>query len=121
MKVKRMLLLFAVIATLVVGYLVAQARDKDDAGKTVTATGCLSKGDEAGEFYLSADSGRRYELRSDKVSLSDHVGHKVTVTGTPQKESEAEEREEGKHNEAAENEAPNLQVTDLHMVSTSCK
>lgn len=123
MKFTRMLLLMAVVAVLVFWYLGVRAEDRDDqqAGKTATATGCLSKGDEAGEFYLTADDGKRYELRSDKVTLADHVGHKITVTGTTEKESEAEEHKEGKHNESAEDEAANLRVTNLKMVSSSCK
>lgn len=123
MRLKRLLLVIGVFAALAFWHFAAQAQDRDDqAAKAKTVTGCLAKGDEPNEFYLTADDGKRYEVRSDKVTLADHVGHKVTVKGTAAKESkEAEEREEGQHKEAAEANAENLQVSDLQMVSTSCK
>ncbi len=124
MKLTRLLLLIAVLAALSLWYLGASAQDKDDQnnkGKTATVTGCLAKGDEANEFYLTTDDGKRYELRSDKVSLADHVGHKITVTGTAVKESEENEADENPSKEAAEKDAGNLQVTKVQMVSDSCK
>jgi serine/threonine-protein kinase RIO1 len=118
-----LLLLIVVLAALSLWYLGASAQDKDDQtnkGKTATVTGCLAKGDEANEFYLTTDDGKRYDLRSDKVSLADHVGHKITVTGTAVKESEESEARENPSKEA-EKEAGNLQVTKVQMVSESCK
>ena len=47
-----------------------------------TATGCLQKGDESGEYALTTKDGKKYGLRSSSVDLSKHVGHTVTVTGT---------------------------------------
>ncbi len=129
-KVLYMLLTLALVVGLSSWYLVAQAQDKNEqnaAGKNITVTGCLAKGESPKEFHLTSDDGKRYELRSDSVSLSDHVGHKVTVKGTTGKESEAEERGENEKNEArqkneaGENNAANLQVTDLQMVSNTCK
>lgn len=123
MKLRTPLFLIAVVAMISLWSLAAKAEQKKDEsrGKT-TVTGCLSKGDEPNEFYLTSDNGKRYELRSDNVALGDHVDHKITVTGTPSKESEeTEEREGGRHNEAAEHNAGNLQVTNVKMVSTSCK
>jgi hypothetical protein len=118
-------LLIAVLAALSLWYLGASAQDRDDQsqkGKATTITGCLAKGDEPGEFHLTTDDGKRYELRSDQVSLAGHVGHKITVTGTSVKESEENEREENERRGAAENkEAGNLQVTKVQMVSDSCK
>jgi len=117
MYLKRTLLLVAAVAAVMICYCATQAQDKNDkqVGNAVTATGCLSKGDEPGEFYLSADNGKRYELRSDTgLSL-------IMWVGTARKESEVEERVERKHKESAENEAANLQVTDVQMVSTNCK
>jgi hypothetical protein len=37
--------------------------------------------DSAKEFMLTGDDGSTWEVRSDKVALADHVGHKVTATG----------------------------------------
>lgn len=123
MKLKGLLLLIGLFAAVAVWPFAAQAQDTDDqAAKAKTVTGCLAKVDEPNEFYLTADDGKRYEVRSDRVALADHVGHKVTVKGTAAKESdEVEEREEEWHKEAAEGNVGNLQVSDLQMVSTSCK
>ncbi len=126
-KVLYMLLTLALVVGLSSWYLVAQGQDKDEqnaAGKTISVTGCLAKGESPKEFHLTSDDGKRYELRSDTVSLGDHVGHKVTVKGTAVNESKDEDRDEdekGEKNEARESNATNLQVTDLQMVSNTCK
>jgi hypothetical protein len=124
-KVVYMLLAFAVVVALSSWYLAAQVQDKDEqagTGKSVTVTGCLAKGDSPNEFYLSGDNGQKYEVRSDSVPLSEHVGHKVKVTGTTMKESASEEKEEkGERNEAGEHEAANLQVSKVEHLSTTCK
>ncbi len=84
--------------------------------------GCLQKGDEADEFSITGEDGKTYGLRSSAVDLSKHLGHKVTVTGTLKAESyekEKEETEEHEKKEAAE--AGDIRVTNLKMVSDSCK
>src|SRR5882724_9954838 len=55
----------------------------------------LQKGDEPGEVSLTGEDGRSWELHSTAVKLDDHIGHKVTVTGTVTRESKAEEKKEG--------------------------
>jgi hypothetical protein len=71
---------------------IASAQEKSASGKT-TVTGCLQKGDEPGEYSITGEDGKTYGLRSKAVSLSEHLGHKVTVTGTLRPESaEKEER-----------------------------
>lgn len=123
MKTTRPMFLILAFVALSFWIVAAQAQDRDQqsTGKNTSVTGCLAKGDSPNEFYLTADDGKKYELRSDKVSLADHVGHKVTVTGTAAAESKAEDRDEDEKKEAAENKAGNLQVTNLQMVSNSCK
>jgi hypothetical protein len=59
----------------------ASAQEKSAGGKT-TVTGCLQKGDEAGEYSITGEDGKTYELRSKTVKLSQHLGHKVTISGT---------------------------------------
>ena len=93
----------------------------------VEVTGCLQKTDEAGEFSITGEDGKKWDLRSESVKLSKHVGHKVTVTGTPYHETEAEEAKEEKaeKNEAAEKESKetkeaHLRVTGLKMISENC-
>jgi hypothetical protein len=53
------------------------------AQQPTTVTGCLSKGAGPGTFNIKGDDGKSYELNSKTVGLDGHVGHKVTVTGTP--------------------------------------
>jgi len=75
------------------------AQDKQDTtkSKTKTVTGCISKGDNPGEYKLAAKDGSTWELRSNEtdtkssnesagktalsVNLAQHVGHTVTATG----------------------------------------
>jgi hypothetical protein len=120
-----MLLVLAVVVALSACYLLAQGQDKDDhavAGKSVNVTGCLAKGDSPNEFHLTAENGQKYEIHGDSAQLSEHVGHKVKVTGTTIKESAAEEREEkAEHKGAGEHEAANLQVSKVEHLSTTCK
>jgi hypothetical protein len=91
---------------------------------TKTVTGCLQKGDEAGEFSIVGEDGKLWGLRSSTVKLQDHVGHKVTVTGTASRESKAEaekEKKEGQvENAAQKEEYGDLRVTSLKMVSDTC-
>lgn len=85
--------------------------------KALTVTGCLQKGDEANEFAITGTDGKNYELVSSSVKLSEHVGHKVSVTGTAigEKNEADEKREQG------EGWSGKLKVSSLKMVSESCK
>ena len=87
-------------------------------------TGCLQKGDAAGEFSIAGEDGKVWGLRSSAVKLEDHVGHKVTVAGTATGESKADatkEKKEGTVEKAAQkDEYRDLRVTSLTMVSDSC-
>jgi len=110
----------------------AVAQEKHEgksAGRTKTVTGCLEKSDEAGEFAITGEDSKRWELRSSTVKLDEHVGHKVTVTGATTRESKAEEKRESKAEEKKEGqmekasgkeEYGELRVTSLKMVSDSC-
>ena len=95
------------------------------AGAKTTVTGCLQKGDEAKEFSIAGEDGKTYGLRSSSVDLSKHVGHKVTVTGKLKPESSEMEKKESKATEAHEKMAPteagDIHVTNLTMVSDTCK
>ena len=121
-RITRLLILAAV--SLVLGLYVTSAgfaQAKSAGGKT-TVTGCLQKGDEPDEFSIAGEDGKTYGLRSSAVDLSKHLGHKVTVTGNLKAESyekEKGEREEHEKKEAAE--AGDIRVTNLKMVSDSCK
>jgi len=95
------------------------------AGGKATVTGCLQKGDEADEFSITGEDGKTYGLRSSAVDLSKHLGHKVTVTGTLKAESaESNEKEKGEseeHEKKETAEVGDIRVTNLKMVSETCK
>ena len=106
--------IFVLVLALILGAMVSRAhesQEKPKNGKNVTITGCLQKGDEAGEYSILAKDGKRYGLRSKKVDLSKHVGHTVTVSGRTMREE----------NESGEGEYADLTVGSLKMVSESCK
>ena len=69
-----------------IGWTLAQDTSNDTKSKANTRTiaGCLSKGENSpssNEYLLTANDGSTWEVRSDTVSLADHVGHKVSATG----------------------------------------
>jgi len=45
-----------------------------------TVKGCLQDSD--GNYTLTADSGKTYQLQGDTAKLSAHVGHEIQVTGS---------------------------------------
>ena len=102
----------------------ASAQEKSAGGKT-SVTGCLQKGDEAGEYSITGEDGKMYGLRSKIVKLSEHVGHKVTVTGTLRAESAEKEKGEKaeveEHEKGERAEAGDIRVTNLKMVSDKCQ
>ena len=102
--------------------LIAQtAAPEKKAEKSQTVTGCLQKGDEAGEFSLKGEDGKTWGLRSTSVKLDQHIGHQVTVTGSTTHETKAEEKKEGQvENAGSKMEYADLTVTSLKMVSDSC-
>ena len=85
-------------------------------------TGCLQKGSEPGGFNIVGEDGKIWELHSKKVTLADHVGHTVSVTGSPEKMSDAQEQkiEASENKEAAGKEHGDLRVSALKMVSETC-
>src|SRR5438067_13302776 len=120
----RLCILFAFEFALAVSAFVtptASAQEKMASGKT-TVTGCLQKGDEPGEYSITGEDGKTYGLRSKAVNLSQHLGHKVTITGTLRPESAEKEKGEAEEHEKKEAaEAGDIRVTDLKMVSDTCK
>jgi hypothetical protein len=98
-----------------------QENQEKSASKTNVVTGCLQKGDQPDEFSITGEDGKSWDLRSSTVKLSDHVGHQVTVTGSPTRETKAEEKKEGQvQNAGQKGELGELRVISLKMVSQSC-
>jgi hypothetical protein len=102
----------------------AHEKMQKSANPMKTVTGCLQKGDEPGEFAITGEDGKVWGLRSSAVKLEDHVGHKVTVTGSASAESKAEEKKEKKEGEVEKasnkGEYGDIRVASLKMVSDSC-
>lgn len=77
--------------------------------KSVTVTGCVQAGAQAGDFTLTATDGKTYKLNSSaSTPLKDHVGHKVTIKGKMMPA------------EAQGDSGGEIQVSSLTMVSQSC-
>ena len=109
--------ILAFVLALGFGALAGTTQEKTTNGKAVSVTGCLQKGDEAGEYSITSEDGKRYALRSKTVGLAQHVGRKMTVTGTQVRE----ENEEKEKKEAGGGEYADLRVTSLKMISEGCK
>ena len=90
-------------------------------------TGCLSKGESANEYLLTASDGSTWEVNSNTaVSLGEHVGHTVTLKGVVANAKAHNMKEDAKAAAAdagvkkTDTEHGHLKVTSLKMVSESC-
>jgi len=72
------------------------AEAKSEAKGNVTVTGCLQRGDDAGEFSIVARDGKAWDIHSTTIKLDSHLGHTVTVTGPRAHESKVQEKAEEK-------------------------
>jgi hypothetical protein len=90
-------------------------------------TGCLSKGDSAKEFLLTGTNGSTWEVRSDAVALGEHVGHTVTATGVVSNvkmhnmKEDVQETAKDSGMTKTNKEHGHMKITDVKMVSDSCK
>src|SRR6202040_1944442 len=122
------LLLYVVLAGLTSAWALAQDTDTKSKGEVRSITGCLSKGDSADEFLLTANDGSTWEVRSNNaVDLASHVGHTIEAKGVVSHAKMHNMKEDTK--DAAKDsgmkksstEHANLKVTDVHMVGDSCQ
>jgi len=124
MKIRRILGFLVFIALSATWLYAAPQMGSDKDSGTKTITGCLQKGVESEGFFLISTQGKHWELYPENgVSLAEHVGHKVTVTGTVAHRS-ADQEKVSQPNEKQEMEGrkhADLQVNSLKMVSESCK
>jgi hypothetical protein len=90
--------------------------------KTRTVSGCLQAGDSGDEYKLTTAAGSTWEIKSDTVKLSDHVGHSVTITGVVSNATVHGMKEDAKSDvDKNATEHGHMTVTSLKMVSHSCK
>ncbi|HUI82773.1 MAG TPA: hypothetical protein VL240_01035 [Candidatus Binatia bacterium] len=89
--------------------------------QTMSVTGCLKQGSEAGGYYIMGEDGKMYELWGK--GLSEHVNHKVTVTGTQSMMATGQEsaREASEKQEAGSASYVDLRVHNVRMVSENCQ
>jgi len=106
----------------VCGTLMANAQDTDNShAKSRSITCCLQNGDNSKEYKLIAKDGGRWDLKSDSVNMSEHVGHTVKVTGVVSNATAHNMKEDIKQGVGKdEHETGDMTVTNLKMVSTSC-
>ncbi len=118
MKIK--LLLCVILAGCTFGL----AKEKADVRDV---TGCLSKGDSAKEFLLTGTDSSTWEVRSSRVDLAEHVGHTVTATGVVSNakmhnlKEDAKETAKDSGMKKSDAEHGHMTITDVKMVSESCK
>jgi hypothetical protein len=121
--------LVALMCVFGAGIAVAQETDSKPKSKADirTVTGCLSQGDSADEFKLTAKDGSTWELRSSAVKLSEHVGHSVAAHGVVSNAKMHNMKEDAKSAatdtgiKKNDTEHGHLKVTSVRMVSESCK
>ncbi len=94
----------------------------DQMGHKMSATGCLKKGASPDGYYLKGDDGKTYELWGYK-GISEHVNHKVTVSGMEKKmpSSMEKQKESTEMTEAAGQPQMDLKVSSVKMVSENCQ
>jgi len=128
MKIKRLLLCLLVASLFaMLGFAQDTPSNSKSKSSVRTITGCLSQGDSANEFQLTASDGSTWEVRSDQVSLAKHVGHTVAATGVVSHTKIHNLKEDAKGAAAdtgvKKNNAEHghLTVTGVKMVSDSCQ
>ena len=103
----------------------SQDEQKTTHKKVRTLSGCLQKGDSEKEYKLTDAKGDNWELKSDAVALSEHVGHTVKVTGVVSNAMAHVAKEDAKekaseHGVGDSAEHGHMTVSGLKMVSESC-
>ena len=91
----------------------SETQSKDD---SITVTGCLREGDGDHLFQITGTKGDMYLVKSSKVTLKDHLGHKVALTGTIK-----DDDDEDLNVEYREAEVRLLIVSSLKMISAKCQ
>jgi hypothetical protein len=119
------LLSVVAVSTLLMVPAIGYAQDKG--AEVRTLTGCLTKAEGAHEYKLTTENGSTWELHSKTLKLSAHTGHTVTVTGKVRAAALHEAKEKAKDEmkehdmDKGATEHGHLNVTNLSMVSDSCR
>jgi hypothetical protein len=110
---------------------VSVAQDTTSSGKSKakvrTVTGCLAQGSSADKFVLNGSDGSTWDVKSDSVSLADHVGHTITAKGSVSNvtmhnaKEEAKDAASGAGMTKSNNEHGDMTIASVKMVSKSCE
>jgi hypothetical protein len=121
--------LMAAAVLLIAGAMTSPA----SAQQPTSVTGCLSNGTAKDAFKLTGTDGQTYSLTSSTVKLDQHVGHKVTVTGTSAgmetgaladtsaKKHPGMTKDTSMAKDAGATSAGVLSVNSIKMISAECK
>ncbi len=132
MKTVSSMLLGLMLVVLGSSWIFAQEATSDTKSKSDsrTITGCLSKEHDSAnskEYLLTGNDGSTWEVRSDSVSLAEHVGHTVSATGAVKNSTAHNLKEDAKdaandaHMKKGNTEHGHMTITDIQMVSDSCQ
>jgi hypothetical protein len=81
-----------------------------------TVKGCLQGSD--GNYTLTADNGKTYQLQGDTAKLNAHVGHEIQITGSP---TSASATSTPSGSQASRAQQPTLTVQSFKHISKNCK
>jgi hypothetical protein len=109
---KGLLILAFALGSTALAATAASHQAKERSSATVTVAGCLQNGATTDVFLLTAKDGKGWNVSSKTVDIAKHVGHTVSLTGTPV----TTESPDG----SAASATTRLDVSDLKMVSESC-
>ena len=107
-----------------------ETSDQNSKSKTRTITGCLSKGDNSAssnEFLLTGSDGSTWEVRSDAVSLTNHVGQEVEAMGVVRASTAHNLKEDAKdaasdaHMKKDSAEHGHMTITHVKTIGESCQ
>ena len=120
-------LAFLALASLLIAQSASAQNGQSDAtaGRTaspplqILITGCLKRGNAAGEYSIADQNGTVWKLTSTTVNLAEQVNHSVSVGGKPVvTPRQAENNASGGQTEGRPQ--PTLRVLNLKMLSNSC-
>jgi cytoskeletal protein RodZ len=80
--------------------------------------GCLSGS--AGNFTLTDQSGKTWQLAGDTAKLGDHVGHQVRISGSEAGGASTPGAPAGAGTGASSGAQPTFTVKNVKMISSSC-
>ena len=98
----------------------SQSSKTKSAEKTIQ--GCLQGSD--GNFTLTDDAGKSYQIQGDTSKLADHVGHEVQITGTAStstSQSESTSRSPEAGTASSTSHQRTIELQDIKHISKTCK